>query len=169
MTQRDRIIQWTAYSIALFLVSGAERLVLSHFPVFGVVPVLLPLTVAACAALEGPKAGTGFGIAVGALMSVAAGGGFWRLAVCSAAGFLCGIIIRFALPHPFAGHLLCSVLLLGIRMAWCVITHLVSGSAPLSALLPVALPEFLWSLAFAGPVYLLFHFVCAHWGRIYHN
>ena len=169
MTQRDRISQWVAYCAALLLVMGAQQLVLSQFPVLGVVPVLLPLALAACAALEGPQAGAGFGIAVGILMSVAAGGGFWRLAVCSAAGFLCGLLVRYALPHPFAAHLVCSLALLGIRMAWCVLSRLVTGSAALSVLLRVALPEFGWSLVFAGPVYLLFRFVCVHWGRIYYN
>ena len=169
MTQRDRIVQWTAYGIALLLVMAAERLFLNRLPVYGVTPVLLPLALSACAALEGPQSGAGFGIAVGTLMSAAAGGGFWRLAVCSAAAFLCGLIVRYVLPLPFASHLLCSTVLLAVRMAWCVVIHLMAGVAEPAVLLQVALPEFLWSLVFAGPVYLLFRFVCTHWGSIYYN
>ena len=169
MTQRDRIIQWTAYGIALLLVAAAERLLLSQLPVYGVTPILLPLTLSACAVLEGPQAGAGFGIAVGTLMSAAAGGGFWRLAVCSAAGFLCGLLVRYVLPLPFAGHLLCSAAILAIRMVWCLSIHLIADAAPLAVLLRVAFPEFLWSLVFAAPIYLLFRFICTHWGSIYHN
>lgn len=169
MTQRDKIIQWTAYAAALVFVSGAERLVLSHFPVLGVVPVLLPLALCACAALEGPQAGAGFGIAVGIFMTAAAGGGFWRLAVCSAAGFLCGLITRYGLPQAFIGHLVCSSLVMAVRMVWCVVSRLVSGSAGLSVLLRVAVPEFLWSMVFSIPIYLLFRFVCEHWGSLYHS
>jgi len=169
VTQRDRIVQWTAYCAALFFVMGVERLILSRLPIFHVVPVLLPLALAACAVLEGPQSGAGFGIAVGVLMSAAAGGGFWRLAVCSAAGFLCGLIVRYVLPQPFTGHLICSLMLMGVRMVWCVVSRLVTGSAGLAVLLRVAVPEFLWSMVFSIPVYLLFHFVCKRWGRIYYS
>ena len=169
MTQRDKIIQWTAYTVALMLVAGVQQLILSRFPVFHVVPVLLPLALCACAALEGPQAGAGFGIAVGIFMTAAAGGGFWRLAVCSAAGFLCGLITRFGLPQPLLGHLVCCSLVMGIRTVWCVVSRLVSGSAGLAILLRVAVPEFLWSMVFALPVYFLFRFVCEHWGGIYYN
>jgi hypothetical protein len=102
-------------------------------------------------------------------MSAAAGGGFWRLAVCSAAGFLCGLIVRHLLPLPFAVHLLCSALFLGIRMVWCIVVHLMAGTAEAAVLFRVALPEFLWSLVFAAPVYLLFRFICNHWGATYYN
>lgn len=169
MTQRDKIIQWTGYAIALILTAGAERLVLSRLPLLHVIPVLLPLALCACAVLEGPQAGAGFGIAVGVFMAAAAGGGFWRLAVCSAAGFLCGLATRFALPHSFSGHLICSALVMGIRMVWCIVFHLLTTSAALPLLLHIAVPEFLWSMVFAGPVYLLFRFVCTHWGALYYN
>ena len=167
MTRRDHIVQWLAYTIALLLVSGLERLVLSRFTVFGVIPVLLPIALAACATMEGPKFGAAFGILTGILMTAAASGGFWRIIVCSAAGFLCGLITRYGLPQNFGGHLACSALVMLLRMLWCITTHFFADSPNLTLLLRVGFPEFLWSLAFSLPIYLLFLFICRHWGRIY--
>lgn len=169
MTRRDHVIQWLAYAVALLLTAGLEGLVLSRLPFFGVIPVLLPLALTACATLEGPRAGAGFGIAVGALMSVAAGGGPWRIVVCSAAGLGVGLVTRYVLRQDFVGHLLCSLLVLLGRMAWCVGTRAAAGAAGLPVLLGVGVPELLWSMVFSGPVYLLFRFICRRWGRIYYN
>lgn len=168
MTRRDHIIQWIAYTLALLLVAGVERLIFSRFPLFGVLPVLIPSALVACAAMEGPKAGAGFGIAVGALVSVFAGGGVWRIVVCSAAGMGAGLITRYLWRQDFVGHLLCCTLALLLRLVWCVGVRAVMDVAPLATLLSVALPELLWSLALTGPVYLLFRFVCKHWGRLYY-
>jgi len=167
MTRRDQIIQWAAYTVALLLVLALEQLALSRIPVFGVIPVLLPIALTACSTMEGPKFGSAFGILVGVLMSVAAGGGFWRIVICSAAGFLCGLITRYGLPQNFGGHLVCSTLIMFLRMIWCVGIRFFKGTAGFSLLLRVGLSEFLWSLVFSLPIYLLFLFVCRHWGRIY--
>lgn len=169
MTQRDRVIQWIAYGIALLIVALAEHLVLSRVMPFGVLPVLLPSALVACATLEGPRAGAGFGIAVGMLMASFTMGGFWRMVVCAAAGLAAGLITRYGLRQDFVGHLLCSFLALLIRMIWCVGIRAVTGVAELSVLLAVGIPEMLWSMVFTGPVYMLFHFVCRNWGRIYYQ
>lgn len=169
MTRRDHVIQWTAYGIALLLVALAEHLVFSRTQLFGVMPVLLPSALVACATLEGPRSGAGFGIAVGVLMSIFAMGGFWRMAVCSAAGLAAGLITRYVLRQDFVGHFLCCFFALFLRMIWCIGTRLISGAAGLPALLLVGFPELLWSMIFTVPVYLLFLFICRHWGRIYHQ
>lgn len=167
MTRRDHVIQWLAYGAALLLVFGLEQLVFSRIPLWGIIPVLLPLALTACAVLEGPRAGAGFGIAVGALLSVTAGGP-WRIVVCSAAGLGVGLMARYVLRQDFVGHLLCALLVLGVRLAWCVGVRALAGVADLVTLLGVGVPELLWSMAFAGPVYLIFRFVCRRWGRMYY-
>ena len=139
MTQRDRMLQWAAYGIALLLILGVETLLLSRLPFRGTLPVLLPLALAACATLEGPRAGAGFGIAVGILMAVAAGGGFWRIPLCSAAGMGVGLIARYVLHQDFMGHLVCSALLLFCRMLWCIGIRLFLGVADLATLFSVGL------------------------------
>ena len=167
MTRRDYIHQWMAYAIALLVVMGLERLILNRFPVYGVIPVLLPLALVACAVFEGPKAGAGFGIAVGVMMAIGAGGGYWRVLVCSAAGLAVGLLTRYVLRHDFVGHVLCCFFVLLLRMAWCVGIRALNGTAELTVLLQVGVPELLWSMVFTVPVYLIFRFVCRHWGKLY--
>lgn len=169
MTRQDLINQWIAYTIALLIVAGAERLVFSHFPLWGIVPVLIPTALVACATLEGPKSGAGFGIAVGALMTACNGGGGWRMIACSAAGMAAGLITRYLLRQDLVGHLLCCFLTLLLRMLWCVGVRALQGVAELPVLLKVGLPELFWSMVFSLPVYYLFRFICRHWGRIYYQ
>lgn len=168
MTQRDHMIQWLAYGAALLLTAGLERLVLTRLPLLGILPVLLPLALTACATLEGPRAGAGFGIAVGLLLSAETGGSPALIILCSAAGLAIGLMTRYVLRQDFVGHLLCCILVLLVRMLWCVGTRLLAGVAGLDTLLAVGIPELLWSLAFSGPIYLMFRFVCRRWGRIYY-
>ena len=167
MTRRDYILQWTAYGIALLVIAGLERLIFNRIPVMGVIPVLLPLGLAACAVFEGAKAGAGYGIAVGVMMTIGAGGGYWRLVACAAAGLCCGLLARYVIRHDFVGHLLCSLLVLFVRMVWCVGTRYLSGAASLPVLINVALPELLWSMVLSVPIYFIYRFVCRHWGRQY--
>ena len=65
MTRRDQIHKWFVYALALVPVWLLDEFVLNRVPLFGVVPMLLPLTVVAVAVLEGSGAGGGFGLAVG--------------------------------------------------------------------------------------------------------
>ena len=167
MTRRDYILQWTAYGIALLVVAGLERLIFNRIPVLGVIPVLLPLALAACAVFEGAKSGAGYGIAVGVMMTVGAGGGYWRLVVCAAAGLGCGLLARYVIRHDFVGHLLCSLLVLFLRMVWCVGTRYLTGAASLPVLINVAFPELLWSMVLSVPIYFIYRFVCRRWGRQY--
>lgn len=168
MTVYDRILRWVIYGAALLLLFGAEQLVFSRLPIFGVIPVLLPLALAAAATLEESRFGAAFGMVTGMLLTVS-GNGFWVIPLCSAAGFGLGLLTRYALRQDFVGHLFGCTILLAIRTAWCVGSRLVTGAAGLPVLLRVALPEFCYSLALAWPVWLLFRFLCKHWGRIYYQ
>ena len=74
MTTRDFCIKWLAYILALLPVWFLESFVLSRFPLMGVKPMLLPFCVVAVATLEGATAGAGFGLGVGLLFDISAGG-----------------------------------------------------------------------------------------------
>ena len=167
MTRRDYILQWTAYGIALLVVTGMERLVFNRIPVYGVIPVLLPAALVACSVLESAKSGAAYGIAVGVMMSVGAGGGYWRIVVCAAAGLCCGLLARYVIRHDFVGHLLCCLLLLALRMAWCIGIRLLTEVASFEVLINVALPELVWSMVLSVPIYFIYRFICRHWGRQY--
>ena len=122
--------------------------------------MLMPLAAVAVAVLEGAMAGGGFGLFVGILCDAAyhdTDGGM-TLGLCII-GVCAGALSRYALRQNLAGCLLCSLAALlsisGVRVA----VRLFRQTAPLDALLRVALPEVAWSLVFAFPVYALFLWV----------
>ncbi len=160
MTRGDFMIKWGVYALALIPVWILELYVLSRFPVLGVTPMLMPLAAVAVAVLEGAMAGGGFGLFVGILCDAAyhdTDGGM-TLGLCII-GVCAGALSRYALRQNLAGCLLCSLAALlsisGVRVA----VRLFRQTAPLDALLRVALPEVAWSLVFAFPVYALFLWV----------
>ncbi len=157
MTRRDLFHKWAVYGLGLLPVWLLDAYILSRYPLLGVTPMLLPLAAAAVAVLEGARAGTGFGLAVGLLWELAYPGGFGGLVFGMAlAGMAMGALAQYALSQSFPGHLVCSACLLlaldGLRVVRGLLTH----AASLPALLRVAAPEILWSMAWALPVWLLF-------------
>ena len=61
MTRRDFIRKWTVYALGLLPIWLLDAYILPRMPLWGTVPMLLPLAVAAVAVLEGAYSGTGFG------------------------------------------------------------------------------------------------------------
>ena len=157
MTRRDLIHKWAVYALGLLPVWVLDAYILSRYPLWGTSPMLLPLAVAAVAVLEGAYAGTGFGLAVGLLWELAYPGGFGGLVFYLAlAGMAMGAVSQYALSQSFAGCLICSAGVLGVLDLLRVARGLLVDLASLSDLLQVAAPEFLWSLAWTPPVWLLF-------------
>ena len=64
MTRNDFLIKWGVYALAILPVWWCELFLLNRFPLFGVIPMLLPLTAVAVAVLEGATAGAGYGLFV---------------------------------------------------------------------------------------------------------
>lgn len=160
MTRQDQIIKWLVYTLGLLPVWILDAYILSRYPLFGVRPVLLPLTVVAVAVLEGAAAGARFGLGVGLLWTLgypSVNGGMVLFLVL--AGMLAGAAAQYALTQGFAGCLICSAGVLaaleGLHLVWGLFTQI----APLPALLEVAGKEFFWSLAWTPLVYLIFHLV----------
>lgn len=168
MTRQDFIWKWLAYGIVLALVAVFNYYVLAWLPL-GAVPLLIQVTVIAVGVLEGPRAGAGFGIAAGvALAALTHGTALW-VCVLPLVGWICGLLALYVLRRDFVGYLLAclgsGLLYEGGR----VILALLRGTAGLPALLRVAGPEYLWTTAFAVPVYGLCHLCCRRYGRIYHE
>lgn len=160
MTTKDFCIKWLAYALALLPIWFAESFLLSAIPLFGVKPMLLPLAAAAVATLEGASGGAGFGLAVGVLMDatlpVSPG---VMVALMTLLGLGTGLLSRYVLRQNLLGCLLCSALALAVIDLGRVAFRLVTGAAPLSALLSLAGREILWSMCFAPLVYGLFLWV----------
>ena len=157
MTRRDFIHKWTVYALGLLPVWALDAYILPRWPLFGITPMLLPLAAAAVAVLEGAYAGTGFGMAVGLLWELAYPGGFGGLVFFLAlAGMAMGAVSQYALSQSLIGCLLCSADVLALLDLLRIARILFINAARLSDLRQVAVPEFLWSLAWTPLVWLLF-------------
>lgn len=160
MTRSDLIHKWLVYALALLPVWLMDAYVLSRYPILGVTPMLLPLAAAAVAVMEGAFAGTGFGMAVGLLWELGYAGGFGGLVFGMAlAGMGMGTLAQYALSQSFPGYFLCACLLVGALDGLRIFRELFIQSAALPALLEVAVPEFLLTMAWSPAVYLLFRAV----------
>ena len=161
MTRRDFIHKWLVYALGLLPVWLLDAYILPRVPLWGtVVPMLLPLAAAAVAVLEGAYAGTGFGMAVGLLWELAYPGGFGgQVFYLALAGMAMGAVSQYALNQSFVGCLICAAGELALLDFLRVTRMLFINAASLSALLQVAVPEFLWSLVWTPLVWLLFRAV----------
>ena len=160
MTRRDLIHKWLVYALGLLPVWLLDAYILPRYPLWGTVPMLLPLAAAAVSVLEGAYSGTGFGLAVGLLWELAYPGGFGGLVFFLAlAGMAMGGVSQYALSQTFVGCLICAAGTVGLLELLRVARGLLRNMAPLSALLEAAAPEFLWSLAWTPLIWLLFRAV----------
>ena len=157
MTRRDYLRKWLFYALGLLPIWLLDAYILPRIPIFGTVPMLLPLAAAAVAVLEGAYSGTGFGMAVGLLWELAYPGGFGGMVFFLAlAGMAMGAVSQYALNQSFAGCLICSAGVLALLDFLRVAQRLFIKAANLSSLLQVAVPEFLCSLIWSPLVWLLF-------------
>ena len=137
-----------------------DEFVLNRVPLFGVVPMLLPLTVVAVAVLEGSVAGAGFGMTVGLLWELAYPGGSGILVFgMTLAGMLTGSIAQYALSQSFVSCLLCSAGVLAMIDGARIVRYLFVQAETLDVLLQVAASEIAVSLCFTPFIYLLFRMV----------
>lgn len=157
MTRRDLIHKWLVYALGLLPVWLLDAYILPRHPLMGVSPMLLPLAAVAVAVLEGAYAGTGFGLAVGLLWELAYPGGFGGLVIGMAlVGMATGAVAQYALSQSLPGCLLCSAGVLAVLDGLRVLRGLITETASLSALLQVAVPECLLSLAWCPVIFLFF-------------
>ena len=160
MTGKDFGIKWLAYGLALLPVWFLHSFVFNRFPVWGAIPMLLPLAAVAVATLEGALAGAGYGLAVGMLMdAVLPGPGGMMSFALAAVGFGAGLLAQFVLRQDLVGCLVCSALSLCVIDLFHILPRLFLGQAPLVPMLELAGRELGWSLVFVPPVYLLYHWV----------
>ena len=160
MTRQDFFIKWGVYALALLPVWFCEVYILNRFPLFGVIPMLLPLAAIAVALLEGTVAGAGFGLAVGMLCDAVYFNpdGAMTLGLCLL-GFGAGALAQYVLRQNLLGCLLCSLLALVCIDAVRILSRLLAGTATLPTMLSLAGGEVAWSMVFVFPVYALFLWV----------
>ncbi len=157
MTRRDHTIKWLLYALGVFPIWLAETHILNRLPVFGVIPVLLPLAAVGLALWEGALPGAVFGLCVGMVADAAypgvPGGMTLGLALM---GAVTGAMSQYGVRQTYLGYLLCASSSMAalelIRLAVAIVTRLGEPAA----LLRVALLEAGWSLCFTPVIYLLF-------------
>ena len=156
MTRGDFFYKWFWYAVALVPICLLEDMVFSQVRLFGVTPVLLPLTAIAVAVLEGTSGGAGFGMAIGMLCYA-----IWPQAnpIVIPGMILTGIVIgsaaRYGLKQNFVSFLLCSGVFLMIKDLVRIILGLLNQSAPLLAMAKTSLAEILISLLFTPLIWVL--------------
>ena len=160
MTTRDQVHKWFFYALGLVPIWVLDAFVLNRIAPFGVIPMLLPLAVAAVAVLEGAYAGTGFGLAVGLLWELSYAGGFGGLVFGMAlAGMAVGAASQYVLSQNFFSCLLCSAGVLAMIDGARIVRYLFVQAETLDMLLQVVASEIAVSLCFTPFIYLLFRMV----------
>lgn len=151
------IKKWLLYALGVAVVWMAETLFLNRLPIFGVIPVLLPLAAVAVGMWEGALSGAVFGLCLGIFADAVYPGlpGGMTLGLCAIGG-LAGAMSQFRLRQNLLGYLICSVVAMtgleAARSLSALLSHLGHGRDILS----VAGRELGCSLLYAIPVYLLF-------------
>lgn len=161
MTTQDQVRKWLCYALGVLPIWLAETQILNRVPLFGVIPVLLPLAAVAAALWEGARRGAVFGLCVGLVADATYPGvpGGITLGLC-ALGFLTGAMSQYGVRQTYVGYLLCAGVSMGLlelaRVVWAMFTHL----GTLGDVVLVAGKEGLWSLCFTPLIYLLFKGIC---------
>ena len=141
------------YIVLTALVFVLQRWVLNRLELGGIVPQLMPFAVTAVAMLEGSRPGAWFGLGTGLVAGLMTEGAslIWFYALL---GALWGGTRNKLMGGTFPGYLLCalgSILLLeGGTLLW----GLAFAGEELAAMVPIALAEGGWSMAFAPLLYL---------------
>ncbi len=160
MTRHDHTIKWLIYALGALPVWLVETTLLNRLPLFGVIPVLLPLAAVAAALFEGGKAGAVYGLCLGvvadAIYPGTPGGMILALAFI---GWLTGVLGQYRVRQTYVGYLLCAgvgTLLLELVH---VLTGLLTRLGPPAALIKTAALEGGWSLCFTLPIFGLYKLI----------
>ena len=157
MSRRDWCIKWSVYGLGLLLVWLVDFHILPYLSFLGVSPMLLPVAVAVVAVLEGSNGGTGFGMAAGLVWALLSpGGSAWMVMSLALGGMLAGILSQFALQRSLPGSFLCAGLLLILLDAGRILHELLSDTAAVRVMLPLAAAEIVLSFLWTPLLYLVF-------------
>lgn len=154
--RRSDVIKWLIYALCGWIVWTAETLFLNRLPIFGVIPVLLPLAAVAVGLWEGDTAGAVYGLCLGVFADAVYPGlpGGMTLGLCLM-GWLTGAMSRYRVRQNLLGYLICAVTAMTVLEAARVLSAALSRLGPLPALLSRGGRELGCSLLYAVPVYLL--------------
>lgn len=159
MRQSD-VIKWLIYALGTAVVWMAETLFLNRVPLFGVIPVLLPLAAVAVGLWEGTLPGAVFGLCLGVFADAVYPGlpGGMTLGLCLI-GWLTGAMSRYRVRQNLLGYLICAVCAMTALELCRVLSALLSHLGGVREILWLAFRELACSLVYALPIYLLFKLI----------
>lgn len=160
---RSGVTKWLLYALGTAVVWMAETLFLNRLPLFGVIPVLLPLAAVAAGLWEGTFSGAVFGLCLGVFADAVYPGlpGGMTLGLCLI-GWLTGAMIQFRLRQNLLGFLLCAAAAMTAMEAFRAAAALLSHLGGAAGIFSLAGRELACSLVYAIPVYGLFALLHRH-------
>lgn len=157
LTGRDLAYKWGLYGLALLPLCFLQTVVLTHVPLWGVRPMLLPLAAAVVAVLEGAVGGAGYGIYVGAWCELLTPGSFGlQIIGFCLLGVLVGSSFRDGIQQTLWGCFLCTLLAFAVLDLARILLRIVMGMGSIPGMLLLAGSEILWSMVFFPVVYWIY-------------
>lgn len=155
--RRSDVTKWLIYALGVAVVWMAETLFLNRLPLFGVIPVLLPLTAVAVGLWEGAFPGAVFGLCLGVFADAVYPGlpGGMTLGLCLI-GWLTGAMSQYRVRQNLPGYLICAVSAAAALALVRASAALLSHRGTTGAVFSLAGREMACSLVYAIPIYLLF-------------
>lgn len=160
------ILKWTVYTLATFLLSCLQYLVLGRVRVLGLTPFLYPVLPAVVASYEGPRRGAVFALVLGLICDQLVIGpfeGFYTL-VFTFLALLSALIAENLLSPGFLCALTVSAMAMLLTNAGRILAELLKGNTHLILMGRIAAGETLITLPallVVLPLYRLIHLRCA--------
>ena len=145
------------YLILLYILQAT---VFTRLTLFGVKPMLLPVAVVVIAIFRGRVEGGVFGLFAGMFMDMSYNQPTIEFTlILTLTGILLGALSDTVLVRGFPSYLLCSAAQLLLCSACQILVITVTTSIPVSALLPIAIRQTLYSLILSLPFYYISRFL----------
>lgn len=161
--EKQRLSKWFFHFMALLAIFLLEAVVLPRLSFLPLRPLLLPLSVATIASLEGDTGGAGYGLFVGVLFFLFSPGAHgFSIFLFSLLGFLSALFSSLPQSHPFLRALLASFSSLLLLSLLQIIVFLLQYQDSLSALLPASALQLLLSLGCFPMIYAIHRLIRPH-------
>ncbi|MCD7843998.1 MAG: hypothetical protein LUG17_05185, partial [Clostridiales bacterium] len=104
-------VKWGIYALSYLVMYFIKICILNRIPIYGALPELAPLVVAAVGCYEGSLGGALYGLGVGFFCSaVYFRGGTMMIPICTVTGVLAGLTTRRQIGKNFLGVVLCGAM-----------------------------------------------------------
>lgn len=153
-------IKWGMYALAYLAVFFVKNSIFNRIPIYGALPELAPLAVAAVGCFEGSLGGAAYGVAVGLFCSaVYYRGGTMMIPICTLIGMLSGLTTKRQIGKNFLGVCLCGIMSVLVLEGGRVFYYHFLGQNPLPILMKLAVPEGIYSAVFIIPIYFFYSLI----------